>query len=420
MMHDPEQLFEGWLSGSLSEEEVDMFLERMGEGAPGDPWPVLIDQLIHDPGIAGMGNAGQRERLFQQMMEQSHEKETRVKTMLLKEENIRREPGRRTIMRALRWAAAAVLILLAVSGYWWYNSFPGNHGMTGNSRQVIKSDLLPGSNKAILTLGDGSTIILDSSKKGELAQQSGASIFKTGNGQIAYKQTASANQMAEGQSHSLSGRGHSPIYNTLTTPRGGQFKLVLPDGSGVWLNAASSITYPTAFTGKERKVEVTGEVYFEVAKNISMPFRVRAKEMEVTVLGTAFDISVYEDETSLSTTLIEGAVKISKGDRQELLQPGQQAQLNEHGNFRILPGVDVDAVMAWKNGYFSFHHTDLKAVMRQLARWYDVSVEYQGNMPDMKFGGDIPRSANASQVLHILEESKIHCTIEGKKIIVRP
>jgi transmembrane sensor len=390
MMQDPDQLFEGWLSGTLSKEEVDLLLERLREGEADSPWPIFINQLMQDPGLAGEGNGDQRERLFQQIMERGRGS----------------EQGKQRLLRVFRWAAAAMLILLAVSGYWIYHSFPAKHGLADNSGQAIKKDLLPGSNKAILTLGNGSTIILDSSRKGQLAQQSGATIFKSDNGQISYK----ADVLSD----------HSIVYNTLTTPRGGQYKLLLPDGTGVWLNAASSITYPTAFTGKERTVQVTGEVYFEVAKNTSMPFRVQVKQMEVSVLGTHFDINAYDEESSINTTLLEGAVKVSEGDRQELLQPGQQARLAGNGPIKILPGVDLDAVMAWKNGFFSFHHTDLQTVMRELARWYDVSIEYRGDIPDMKFGGDISRSANASQVLHILEESKIHFTIEGKKIIVTP
>lgn len=406
MMYDPNQLFEGWLSGSLSKEEVDLLLEKLRSEEADSPWPEQIDALLRDPGMAGTGNMEQRERLFQQMIERSR-----------KQEPMWKQDRKRALMRTIQWAAAAMLILLAVSGYWWYHTSPSNRGMVIHPPLP---DLLPGSNKAILTLGNGSTILLDSSRKGELAQQSGATIFKSGNGQIAYEKTAEASHSKSSEGHMHAGQDHSPVYNTLTTPRGGQYKLVLSDGTGVWLNAASSITFPTAFTGRERNVQVTGEVYFEVAKNSLMPFRVQAKEMEVTVLGTQFDISVYEDESTCNTTLLEGAVKISTGDKQGLLQPGQQAQLNEKGHFKIVPAVDTDAVMAWKNGYFSFHHTDLKTVMRQLARWYDVSIEYRGDVPDMKFGGNIPRSANASQVLHMLEESKIHCTIEGNKIIVTP
>lgn len=405
-MHDPQQLFEGWLSGDLTTEEVDMLLARMEEGKDDSPWPSMIKRLIDDPGIAGMGNDEQRERLFRQLMERGRLAETAA------------QPGRLARIRPLRWAVAAAFILLVAGSFWWFHAFRSENAVsTPGSPLVAKSDLLPGGNKAILTLGNGSTIVLDSSAQGKLAEQPGSIIVKSGSGQIVYQRTGG------GDAHSLAGVDdalQSPYYNTLSTPRGGQYKLVLPDGSVVWLNAASSITYPTTFTGKERKVQISGEAYFEIAKNNAAPFRVKVRDLDVLVLGTHFDVNAYDDEASINTTLLEGAVKVASRDRQELLQPGQQAQLHKSGSLKVIPHIDEDAVMAWKNGFFSFHHTDLQTVMRELARWYDVEVEYRGNIPDMKFGGDISRSSNASQVLHILEESKIHFVIEGKKIIVTP
>lgn len=381
MMKDTEQLFEGWLSGNLHEEEIERLLGYIADGRDDGPWPTMIQRLLDDPGITSAGSTEQRDRLFLHLMERGRKKER---------------------VRTLRWimAAAAVILLALPAGYWWFHK-------TSMAIPVVKTDLLPGSDKAVLTLGDGSSIVLDSSANGRLAVQSGSIIVKSANGQIEYQKADSLHRAV--------------MYNTLSTPKGGQFKLVLPDGSLVWLNAASSITYPTAFTGAGRTVRVTGEAYFEVARNADAPFRVQVKDMDVQVLGTHFNINAYDDEASVNTTLLEGAVRVVKGEQQQLLQPGQQAQLPGSGGIiRVIPHVDEETVMAWKNGYFSFHHTSLPKVMRELARWYNVDIEYRGNIPDMNFGGNIPRSANASQVLAILQESKIHFVIERGKIIVMP
>ena len=215
-------------------------------------------------------------------------------------------------------------------------------------------------------------------------------------------------------------------YNVLSTPRGGQYRLVLPDGSQVWLNAASSIRYPTAFTGTERKVEVSGEVYFEVTKNAAMPFRVVVNRrkgepdpMEIEVLGTQFNVNAYTDEDVIRTTLLEGAVKVKKGVKGGILQPGQQAQCKEDGEMRWVPDADVEKVVAWKNGVFEFRDENLQAVMRQISRWYDVEVVYEGAIPTDGFTGRFSRNTSLSGVLSILRLSDIRLTVENKKIIVR-
>jgi ferric-dicitrate binding protein FerR (iron transport regulator) len=305
-----------------------------------------------------------------------------------------------------RVAAAAVLVIcLGVSFFLFTNKNESSLAGT-ESNKPKKNDLTPGRNTAVLTLADGSTIVLDNARNGELANQGNTKIVKLNDGQLTY------NAAKENSGEVL--------YNTMTTPRGGQYKLALPDGTEVWLNAASSIRYPTAFSGNERKVEITGEAYFEVAKDAAKPFKVMVNEMEVQVLGTHFNINSYSDEATIKTTLLEGSVKISKGNDQKFLKPGQQAQLNNTGNIKVVNDVNVDAVMAWKNGYFSFENTDMASVMRQISRWYDVDIVYEGKIPDRKFGGEILRSSNASHVLKILEESKVNFRIEGKKIIVLP
>ena len=207
-------------------------------------------------------------------------------------------------------------------------------------------------------------------------------------------------------------------YNTLTTPRGGQYHLTLSDGTSVWLNAASSIKYPIAFTGNERRVEITGEVYFEVEHNAAKPFRVICNGQTVEDLGTHFNINAYNDENAVKTTLLEGSVNVSAAGKNKMLKPGEQAQL-QHGNIRIAD-VDVNKVAAWKNGLFQFNDDNIRDIMRQLGRWYDVDIKYEGNLPDWEFSGAIPRNANLSQVLDILSFVKVHFRIDGKTIVVKP
>lgn len=307
-----------------------------------------------------------------------------------------------------RWwyAAAAVLVLLgAFSLYQFKVKEKAKIAVAESSIQ--KNDIAPGGNKAVLTLANGSTIILDSAANGNLASQGNTKIIKL-NGQLAY---------------SADGKDAAIVYNTITTPRGGQYELILADGSKVWLNAASSLRFPVNFTGKERKVALTGEGYFEVAKNATMPFKVDvAGKGEVEVLGTHFNINAYTDEPTINTTLLEGSVKffttISGEQKEVRLSPGQQAQLKLNGQINLNDHPDMDEVMAWKNGEFQFNSADLKSIMRQIERWYDVDVIFN-SQTDLHLSGQITRYANVSEVLRKLElTNEIHFTIEGKKIIV--
>jgi ferric-dicitrate binding protein FerR (iron transport regulator) len=252
-------------------------------------------------------------------------------------------------------------------------------------------------------LADGSTIILDNVQNGTLAQQGNTKVIKE-DGKLAYNLTSTGiNEV---------------LYNTISTPRGGQYQVDLPDGSRVWLNAASSLHFPTAFVGKERRVEITGEAYFEVAKNKAQPFIVSVNGAEVQVLGTHFNVMAYNDENAIKTTLLEGSVKFVNGSTSSLLKPGQQSQLSENGQVKVVSNVDVDAVTAWKNGNFDFQGEDIETVMRQLSRWYNVDVVYR-NKPDELFYAEIPRNTKLSDVLKALElTGKLRFGIEGKKIIV--
>lgn len=311
--------------------------------------------------------------------------------------------------RWVRIAAASIFLLTGAAAYWFLVRTPKTDHVPVDKPFVIK-DISPGGNKAVLTLADHSTIVLDSATSGKLAQQGGTAIIKSKDGRLEYRPAG--------------GEGGATIsYNMLNTPRGGQYELVLPDGSKVWLNAASSIRYPTAFVGTSRQVDITGEAYFEIAKDAHRPFTVRVgspagEKGEVRVLGTQFNVNAYSDEPVVRTTLLEGAVRVTKGAAAATLKPGEQAELGQSGAFRLIPDADVDQTMAWKNGQFILKEADIRTVMRQIERWYDVEVVFDDDIRD-KFYVDMSRNTNVSNVFRILESTGlVHFRIDGKKIIV--
>ena len=307
-----------------------------------------------------------------------------------------------------RWvgAAAALIVLIGTGTYFLFSNAGKTEIAKTDNQNTIKTDVSPAGKKAILTLSDNSTIILDHAANGIITQQGNTKISKLNDGQLTYSP--------------LTDKPTEVLYNTITTPRGGQYNLTLADGSKVWLNAGSSLRFPASFTGRERKVVLTGEAYFEVAKNVTMPFRVNiADKGEVEVLGTHFNINSYADESTINTTLLEGKVKVSAAGNKQLLSPGQQAKLTANGQISLNNNVDIDQVMAWKNGVFNFANADLQLVMRQLARWYDVDIIYEGEIPQREFAGEMQRDLNLSQVLRILEKNNVHFKIEGNKLIVK-
>jgi hypothetical protein len=306
----------------------------------------------------------------------------------------------------IRYAAAVIIIcMLSVSVYFLLKPKPERQISKTENSKSPENDVAPGGNKAILTLANGKSILLDSAANGTLTTQGNSKILKV-NGMLSY--------------NTLKNKSSEVLYNTISTPRGGQYQLMLADGSKVWLNAASSLRFPASFVGKERKVELLGEAYFEVAKNAAMPFKVKVHGMEVEVLGTHFNINSYDNESMIRTTLLEGSVKINKNNGSSLLKPGQQAQMNEAGEIKIISNVDVEEAIAWKEGKFQFDKADIHAIMRQLARWYDVEVQYKGNVSS-HFGGTISRDVNLSQVLNMLHlTGEVNFKIEGKKVVVMP
>ena len=303
-----------------------------------------------------------------------------------------------------RLAAASIILLIITAGVLYFTT---NNSTDSSSNQqannISQTDVLPGGDKAILTLDNGQQIVLDTAANGTITQQGNVTISKL-NGQLTYSKATGNEEV---------------LYNTITTPKGGQYKLELADGSKVWLNAASSIRFPTAFINKERLVEITGEAYFEISKDASKPFKVLVNKMQVEVLGTHFNINAYNDEADIKTTLLEGSVKVSKEEKTALLKPGEQAQLNAM-YLIVNKNVNLQKVIAWKNGAFDFNGESLQSAMRQIARWYDVDVVYEKGLPDIEFGGKVQRNLKLSQIIKGLEDSEIHFRIEGRKLIVLP
>jgi transmembrane sensor len=303
-------------------------------------------------------------------------------------------------------AAAAILLFISVGGYYLLNRPVIPPAIAKNKTHEIT----PGGNKAVLTLANGRQIVLADARNGNLANEQNAVINKTSDGQIAYAaNTTQANSQI--------------LFNTIATPKGGQYKLVLADGTSVFLNAASSLHYPAVFTGHERMVELTGEAYFEVAHNSKMPFKVRSKGQIIEVLGTHFNINAYADEDATVTTLLQGSVKVgadAHSDNFKILKPGQQSIHQELTNSFLVKPADTELAMAWKNGYFEFDRADIKTIMRQISRWYDVAVEYKGTIKKDEYVGRIERNAQLKDVLQMLQFSHIHFKVENNKIIVTP
>ncbi|MBO9633564.1 MAG: FecR domain-containing protein [Chitinophagaceae bacterium] len=302
-----------------------------------------------------------------------------------------------------RYAAASVVVLLAGASVFYFLNRKDNTTET-KPAMAAKINLPPGGNKAILTLSDGKTITLDDIQSGQLALENGVTVKKDADGKLNYTVTGKAGHTGE------------TVYNTLTTPRGGQYQVNLPDGSKVWLNAASSLSFPVNFTGKQRKVSITGEAYFEITKNRNQPFIVQTDRQEVEVLGTAFNVNSY-DEASIRTSLVDGSVRVSSraSGQQTILQPGKQSVLD--GQQLLTNNFDMENVTAWKKGLFSYTNASLKTVMADFERWYDVEVVIEGNIPDFDFTGQIPRSFTSARFLEIMSvyQLKFRLDKDGNK-----
>ena len=377
-------------SRSWSEEDRRWLLEYLDTQDQEELRQLMETHFQADAGTAPP-NPPKAADLLTLIHERIQEKKTRPRLFSLKEN------------RWQKLAVAAVLLLIAGKVF-----LPASPTKKQRPDQPARyaHDQPPGRNNAVLTLADGSTITLDSAGNGGLAQQGNTKVIKL-NGQIAYKNTGS-------------GDAGDVLFNTISTAKGNQYQLILSDGSKVWLNAGSSMRFPTAFKGNQRRVEITGEAYFEIAKNRAMPFKIQAGSGEIDVLGTHFNVNAYADEPTVKTTLLEGAVAVKKETALQVLEPGQQAAFGPQGAITLSKNVDVARETAWKDGFFWFDNTDIHTLMRQVSRWYDVDVTFKGNIEDDGFTGKIPRNVPLSKLLNVLEQYELHFAIEGKKIIVQP
>jgi transmembrane sensor len=308
----------------------------------------------------------------------------------------------------LRYAAAAFFVIAAGVLTVWL-SRKERQPSFATAGHLLQGDVMPGHDGAVLTLADGRKVSLDSLGNGVIARQ-GKTTVAIEHGLLSYDVAAAA--------------GTDILYNTITTPRGRQYRLALPDGTQVWLNAGSSLTYPVSFARTDRKVSVSGEAYFEVAHDALRPFTVSKGNMEVRVLGTHFNVNAYDDEDAIRVTLLEGSVRITKNSDSKILKPGQQAILRQDGeegsSLRVSTDVDIDQVMAWRDGWFEFAQSELPVVMRQISRWYDLDIRYEGKLPNDTYGGRISKNLPLSQMLKMLESNGVKFTLEGKILKVKP
>ncbi len=376
-------LLQKYLDGKASFEEKALI----------DKWYSLPENIEDDITVGDQNTL--REKLYQQIVDELNKKEAIIVPFY-----------KRSFFRVA--ASVAILLLVSIGAFLLYNN-KNKHTQVAKVEKAnpVNSDVAPGGNKAILTLADGSTIILDNAANGSLTEQGNTEVIKLDDGQLAYNTEGVAGEV---------------VYNTISTPRGGQYQLTLADGSKVWLNAASTLRFPATFSGTERKVELTGEGYFEVAKNAAMPFKVGLENgVEVEVLGTHFNVMSYSDDEQIKTTLVEGKVKVLNGDNNVILSPNQQAQFTK-GNKSLLvdKDADVNKAIAWKNGLFDFDNDNIVDILRQLSRWYDVQIQYVGNMRAQYYSGSIRRQVNISQVLFMLEQAGgVEFKIKGKTVEVR-
>lgn len=386
-------LFDRYYSKTATQQERDELFAIINDGAGDEELSLLIRQAWDDlKPTTPLFNAGKTNAMLSKILgADAPQKDSKTN---------------KNIILWAKISTAAVLLLFVGFGLYVRHN-PHKKVQT----QLVKvkrplHDALPGGNKAVLTLANGKTIILDNAENGTLAQQGSTLIKKTADGQLIYNTAALADKKA------------APAINIITTPRGGQYQVILPDGTKVWLNSASSLSFPTYFTGTARQVEITGEAYFEVTKNPAMPFKVKTNRADIEVLGTHFNVMAYDDETVMKTTLLEGAVNITSGSFTATLKPGQQAQINRSGQNKVLNDVDVDDETAWKNGIFQFKDAGIDVILRQASRWYDVDITYKKGVPAREFNGRISRNVKASELLNMLKYAGVDLKIEGKDIIV--
>jgi transmembrane sensor len=398
-----QELFRKYVEGALTETERRELYNLLQKGMADEALREMIDQQFREWSEDERTDSLLGKRLFEQM-------ENRIDLMEQLQSSLypqSDEVAGKSFPAAFKRLIVAACLLLVAGGtamVIWHSK--RSSPLSEKIADLYKNDIKPGGNKASLTLANGTVIDLDSIHNGLFTRQGSVAVSKQGNGQLLY--TVGSASLAADE------------MNVLATPRGGQYQVILPDGTKALLNAASSLRYPTAFTGKERRVILTGEAYFEVAKDPRRPFLVEAANMRVQVLGTSFDIMAYDNETMVRTTLLTGKIKeISQGHDSLTLAPGQQAVLRRGGSQLTREVTDTDEVIAWKDGLFLYsNRVDIPTIMRQLERWYDIHVHYQGAVPAQTFYGGIQRSLPLSKVLSILERTGVKFKIEGQDITV--
>lgn len=406
-IHD---LFRRYLDGTVSETDIDLLLSYFKDkNQEGDLRAIIASELQH--------MSDEADNRWQGPVDESFSK---IKSMMTARKG--------AIRHLLFWkVAAAIIVLIGASFIWRFIRTSRKDAIP-----VPYATIVPGGNHAILTLADGRKVTLDSQAIGRIGEANGMSITKLDSGRLAYAADGELGGTGRGQAGADRGQGGtdrgpggksslSEAYNVLTTPRGGQYQVLLPDGTRAWLNNASSIKYPLSFNGPERRVEITGEVYFDVAKNGLKPFLVLAGDMKVQVLGTEFNLMAYPDEGAIRTTLIKGSLRVVAGEGSRLVKPGQQAVLERNQAGIGIVNPDLQEVLAWKENKFRFHNASISQIMRQLARWYDVDIIYEGDPPAFEFNGVLPRKQNVTEILDVLTETRnVHFLISGRKIIVKP
>jgi transmembrane sensor len=379
-------LLQQYADNSCTRAELLELLEALKqEGDTGElqeAMKVLWEQVRADDQLAGLN----REHIFSRVIQSG-----KVHELPPREFNF------------VRWGTAAAILLVVGFGIYFSKTI---HPPAQISKTHPASIILPGTNKAVLTLANGQKVVLDNSSSGQISTDGSTTTIRLDKGRLAYA----------GQ---LKGRErNSPGFNLLSTPAGGQYQIILPDGTKVWLNAASSLRFPVLFADDSRQVELMGEGYFEVAKNKAKPFRIAVNGEEIKVLGTHFNVMGYSDEASTITTLLEGSVQIAKGRNVRKIVPGEQAIV---GDEIQVAKVDVSEAIQWKNGNFNFSHEKIQRIMRKLSRWYNIDVEYQGKITGEGFVGTVPRSKNLSEVLNTLESTGlVHFKIKERRVIVMP
>ncbi len=388
-------LFLKYINGQCSTEEVDEVFWHIESGTRQAEWDSAIEEdLEHVLASDRQSNLTSSEvnRIYEAV-------ESRLSSPSV-------SSSRQRTLR-LWWpvSIAATILIVMSAGYLLFNRKDSTQSLA-----VKPAVVHPGGNKAFLTLSNGKKISLTDAANGSIAAQAGIKIIKTADGQIIYT-----------SENSSAGSGSSQ-YNTIETPRGGQYQVRLPDGTSVWLNAASKLVYPVNFHGsKERRIQLDGEAYFEVAKDKARPFIVKTGKQEVTVLGTHFNINGYKDEPIISTTLMEGSIKTSNtlSGNSRILLPGQQSTVFSGDGAIDVRNVNTENIISWKNGYFIFDNQDITSIMKVIGRWYDVNIDYQSINKEEKFGGTFSRSSDLDDILKVLKIlGNVDFKVEGRTIVV--